>query len=52
MKISKVTLEPQVNIKNIIGMVTNPFETPKIKKTPEDMPDANLHFLKQMHIKF
>ena len=52
MKTQPIKLNIEGNKKTFFGMVTNPFENKKAPKMPQDTPDANLQFLKCMHIKF
>ena len=46
----------KINLENIkkpfFGIVTNPLESKKALKAIQDAPDANLQFLKCMHIQF
>ena len=51
MKTQQINTNQMVNFKSILGKVTNPFAEPKVNKIA-DIPDANLRFLKQMHINF
>ena len=52
MKTQQVKLNQPQNIKTLLGRVTNPFANAKKVKKYDDIPDANLYFLKQMHIQF
>ena len=52
MKTQSIKAEQQINIKALLGRVSNPFSVPKVKQINDDIPDANLRFLKHMKIQF